>query len=270
MEELTISLVLFNANKEELKKLLASLERQQEIRFKLLIHDNSAGPTPIGHYNFEIEYHKSLRNIGFGRAHNANFKKSNKATHFLIINPDVYFGDPLLLRKLLDRSGPKTLSSVRILNPDGSIQEVHRLLPRFADIARRFFYNKLGVYSPYKYTYTLSHVDKTKDFECPCISGCFMLFAPGLFQEAGGFDEELFLYFEDVDLSRRCYYISGGKNIVHGDLVIFHTWGRQGYKNIEMFKVHVLSAVYYFNKYGIFRDDYSKTVNMRLEAQKSK
>jgi GT2 family glycosyltransferase len=270
MLELNISLVLYNTKDEELTKLLSSLDRQKNIKFKLLIHDNSANATALSKYNFEIEYFKSFQNLGFGRAHNANFKKASQNAHFLVINPDVYFDDPLLLRKLVDKSGPQTLSSVRILNTNGTIQEVHRLLPRFADIVRRFFFNKLGIYYPYKYTYTLNHIDKTKDFECPCISGCFMLFSPGFYEEVGGFDEELFLYFEDVDLSRRCYYASGGKNIVHGELFIYHSWNRQGYKNFEMFKLHVLSAVYYFQKYGFIKDEYSKRVNMRLEAINSR
>ena len=266
MVELNISLVLFHTKEQELLQLLSSLDQQREIKFKLYIHDNSSKSPKLVKYHFDIEVYNSHRNLGFGRAHNANFKRSEKGTPFLVINPDVYFDDPLLLRKLVDKSRPQTLSSVHILNPNGTTQEVHRLFPRFADIVRRFFYNKLGVYYPYKRTYTMGHIDKTQDFECPCISGCFMMFAPGLYEEVGGFDEELFLYFEDVDLSRRCYFLSEGKNTVHGELVIYHTWNRQGYKSIEMFKVHVLSAVYYFQKYGIFRDDYSKKVNMRLEA----
>jgi GT2 family glycosyltransferase len=270
MNELNISLVLYNTNDDELRKLLDSLALQKEICFKLLILDNSEESREIINYPFEIDYQKSPRNIGFGRAHNKNFAQAENNLHFLVINPDVYFEDPLLLRKLVDKSAPQTLSSVKILNPNGTIQEVHRLLPRFADIVRRFFFNKLGVFYPYKYTYTLSHIDRDKDFECPCISGCFMLFAPGLYKETGGFDEGLFLYFEDVDLSRRCYFTSGGKNVVHGELSIYHSWNRQGYKTLKMFKIHVLSAAYYFQKYGIFRDQYSKTVNMRIEALNKK
>ncbi|MFP5492699.1 MAG: hypothetical protein ACLGG0_14435 [Bacteriovoracia bacterium] len=205
-------------------------------------------------------------NLGFGRAHNANFLKSNPEAYFLVINPDVYFDDPLLFRKLIDRTPKNTLSSVRILNPDGSIQDVHRLLPRFADIVRRFVLNKLGVYYPYRHSYTLSHIDKTREFRCPNISGCFMLFAPVLFSTLGGFDPNIFLYFEDIDISRRSYKFSGGANRVFGDLTVFHTWKKQGYKNIDTFKAHVLSAVYYFQKYGIFRDTYSKQVNQEFNG----
>jgi GT2 family glycosyltransferase len=265
MIELNISLVLYNTNEDELKRLFSSLEKQINVKFKLLILDNSLTRRNFEQYNFEVDYQKSFRNIGFGRAHNANYNRSELNSFFLVINPDVYFDDPLLLRKLIDKSENTGLSSVRILNPDGTIQEVHRLLPRFTDICRRFVLNKMGVYYPYKHTYTLSHIDKTKPFVCPNISGCFMLFSPGLFGEAKGFDEGLFLYFEDIDLSRRCYYLTNGNAIVHGDLHVYHTWKRQGYRNCEMFKIHVLSAVYYFQKYGIFRDQYSKVVNQQIE-----
>lgn len=266
MIELNISLVLYNSDEIELERLLSSLDKQTNIKFKLLIQDNSLQRRKLKlQYSYEIDYRKSPRNIGFGKAHNANFERADQNVYFLVINPDVYFEDPLLLRKLIDKTGSNRLSSVRILNPDGTIQEVHRLLPRFTDICRRFILNKLGIYYPYKHTYTLSHIDKTKAFICPNISGCFMLFAPGLYATVGGFDEGLFLYFEDIDLSRRCYYATNGNNIVFGDLVIYHTWKRQGYKSCEMFKIHVLSAAYYFQKYGIFRDRYSKVVNQQIE-----
>lgn len=264
---LSISLVLYQTSDDELSKLLDSLSLQSNKDFELFILDNSPEPRNIQTYNFKINYYKSAINLGFGRGHNANFKRAN-SKYFLVINPDIYFDDTTLLNSLINRMEQNQsigLSSVRILNPDGSLQEVHRLLPRFSDICRRFFFNKLGIYYPYKHTYTLNHIDKTQDFKCPNISGCFMMFNSEVYKQAAGFDEQLFLYFEDIDLSRRCYFLTNGENHVFGNLVVYHTWKRQGYRSLFTFKVHVLSAVYYFQKYGVFRDKYSKTVNQKFE-----
>lgn len=266
MIELYVSLVIYNSSDAELSRLMQSLELQLDVNFKLLVHDNRQCGYQFQGRNFSVDYERSALNLGFGRAHNANFLKANPEAYFLVINPDVYFEDPLLFRKLIDRTPKNTLSSVRILNPDGSIQDVHRLLPRFADIVRRFILNKLGVYYPYRHSYTLSHIDKTREFRCPNISGCFMLFAPVLFSTLGGFDPNIFLYFEDIDISRRSYKFSGGANRVFGDLTVFHAWKKQGYKNMDTFKAHVLSAVYYFQKYGVFRDTYSKKVNQEFNG----
>lgn len=267
MTELNISLVLYNSDEQELQRLLDSLNKQKEITIKLFIFDNSGQKRDLSRSNFEIDYYSSSINIGFGKAHNRNFLRANSNKHFLVINPDVHFENPLLLRNIVNKTKEKSLTSVRILNPDGSLQEVHRLLPRFSDICRRFILNKIGVYYPYKHTYTLGHIDKTKEFICPNISGCFMLFSPGLFAEVGGFDENIFLYFEDVDLSRRCYALTGGSNKVFGEEYVYHSWKRAGYSNLETFKIHVLSAIYYFQKYGIFRDSYSKRVNQTFEQK---
>ena len=267
MTTLSISLVIYNSNDAELLRLFKSLESQKGINFELLILDNSHSRTFCQECNFKILYAKSNTHVGFGRDHNKNFKKA-RGRYFLVINPDVYFDDEYLLKKLVERMDGNPLiglSSVRILNPDGSLQEVHRLLPRFTDICRRFLFNKLGIYYPYKHTYTLSHIDKTRTFKCPNISGCFMFFRTDAFKEINGFDEQLFLYFEDIDISRRCYFESNGENSVFGDLTIFHTWKRQGYKSLNTFKIHVLSATYYFQKYGILRDHYSKMVNQNFE-----
>lgn len=269
MVQITISLVLYNCTDFELNTLLSSLDRQTSVSFNLLIFDNSPGPEKVktGKRNFKIDYYKSPSNVGFGKGHNYNFLRSNYSPYFLVINPDIYFDDPLLLKKIFDRMNENLsigLSSVRILNSDGSLQEVHRLLPRFSDICRRLIFNKLGIYNSDKHAYTLPQVDKTKDFQCPNIAGSFMMFRSDLYAELKGFDEQLFLYFEDIDLSRRFYFKTNGQNIVFGELIVFHTWKRQGYKSLEIFKIHVLSGVYYFQKYGIFRDEYSKTVNQSI------
>ena len=88
-----------------------------------------------------------------------------------------------------------------------------------------------------------------------------MVFRSELYKDVGGFDEGIFLYFEDIDLSRRCHFATNGKNLVFGELTAYHSWARAGYKSMEIFKIHMLSTAYYFQKYGVFRDEYAKSVN---------
>lgn len=268
MLELNLSLVIYKPNLKDLDKLFHSLSIQQDIKFKLYIWDNSPKKNDISHRTLDIDYRHGRENIGFGRGHNANFKRAIESEFFLVINPDIYFDDPLLFRKLINRmkSHPQVLlSSVRILNPDGSIQECHRLLPTFNDIFKRFVLGMLKIYKAEDHRYTLSHIDKTKTFICPNISGAFMLFVSNAFNELNGFDEGIFLYFEDIDISRRCYSLSLGTNTVFGELHVYHSWGRAGYKSFEIFKIHMLSVAYYFQKYGVFNDKFTWEANRQLK-----
>jgi GT2 family glycosyltransferase len=264
MLDFSISLVIYNPNFEDLDKLFHSVSLQKDVSFEFLVWDNSPVTNDVTYPKFPIAYKKSVANLGYGRGHNENFKVASSSTYFLVINPDIYFDDPYFLKKIKDRmqASPEIgASSVRLLNPDGSTQDMHRLLPSLGDIAKRFVFQKLKIYSPETHKYTLAHIDKSKDFICPSIGGSFMVFRSELYKKVGGFDEGIFLYFEDIDLSRRCHFETGGTNTVFGELTAFHAWGRAGYKSVEIFKLHMLSTAYYFQKYGVFRDEYAKHIN---------
>ncbi len=264
MVDFSISLVIYKPNFEDLSKLFYSVALQKDVSFQFLIWDNSPETNKIDCPNFPVAYKKSVANLGYGRGHNENFKVASPATLFLVINPDIYFDDPYFLKKIKDRmlTSPEIgASSVRLLNPDGTNQDMHRLLPSLGDIAKRFVFQKLKIYRPETHKYTLGHIDKTKDFKCPSIGGSFMVIRSELYKKLKGFDEDIFLYFEDIDLSRRCHFETGGTNTVFGEMTAFHAWARAGYKSIEIFKIHILSTAYYFQKYGVFRDKYAKHVN---------
>ncbi len=266
MIDIAISLVIYNPNLHDLEKLFKSVSIQQGVTFEFLIYDNSPHRNDLECKYFPLNYQKGVENVGFGRAHNQNFNRSSPSEFFLIINPDIYFDDPFMLKKIVDRmrNKPKVgLSSVRMLSPDGSLQDTHRLLPMITDIMKRFFLNKLKIYDSTKHQYTLSDIDKTQEFKCPNICGAFMLIRSNLFKDLKGFDEGIFLYFEDIDLSRRAHLETREMNTVFGDLTVYHTWGRAGYRSLESFKIHILSLAYYFQKYGVFRDKYALEVNKK-------
>lgn len=267
MLDLSISLVIYNPNYSDLKKLFDSIKLQTGVSFEVLVWDNSPNKSDMSFANIPLGYQKGVGNLGYGRGHNENFKRASNSKYFLVINPDIYFDDPHFFTKIIERmkADPQVgLSSVRLLNPDGTNQDMHRLLPNLSDIAKRFVYQKLKIYDPKKHKYTLMHVDKTKDFVCPSIGGSFMFFRSDVYRQLNGFDEEIFLYFEDIDISRRAHFETEGGNRVFGELTAYHAWGRAGYKSVEIFKIHMLSTAYYFQKYGVFRDRYTKKINDKL------
>lgn len=265
MLDFTISLVTYRPNLEDLEKLFHSLNIQKDVSFEFLVWDNSPYPSNFN-TPFQTNYKIGVENVGYGKGHNQNFKRKKPSKYFLVINPDIYFDDPYLLKKIKDRMDAASeigLSSVRLLNPDGSNQDMHRQLPCLSDIARRFILRKLKMYRPESHKYTLSHIDKTKDFICPSIGGSFMVFRTDMYKILNGFDEGIFLYFEDIDISRRCHQLTQEKNTVFGELTAYHFWGQGGYRSFKIFKAHMLSTAYYFQKYGILNDSYAHRVNER-------
>lgn len=185
MLDLSISLVVYNPNFEDLEKLFHSISLKKDVSFEFLVWDNSPPKNEVKSLKFPIDYKLGTSNLGNGTGHNRNFERSRPAKYFLVINPDIYFDDPFFIKKIVDRMNTSPsigLSSVRLLNQDGTTQDMHRLLPSLGDIAKRFVFQKLKIYKPETHKYTLMHIDKTKDFICQNIGGSFMA---ELFQARG-------------------------------------------------------------------------------------
>ena len=66
------------------------------------------------------------------------------------------------------------------------------------------------------------------------------------------FDDGYFMYCEDFDLMRRLHKY--GKTIFYPEVSIVHDHAHESYKNQKMLKLHIKSAIRYFNKFGWFRD----------------
>jgi GT2 family glycosyltransferase len=70
-----------------------------------------------------------------------------------------------------------------------------------------------------------------------------------LFRELGGFDERIFLYAEDADLTLRVNQVS--RTVYVPDAMVRHEWQRSSYKKFGMFSKHLRSLAYYFRKWGL-------------------
>lgn len=87
-----------------------------------------------------------------------------------------------------------------------------------------------------------------------------MFFRTSELKRLGGFDERYFMYFEDADISRRFYQNS---DIVYYPKVsVVHLAHRESHKNVKLLRIHLKSAIQYFNKWGwIFDKDRSRINN---------
>lgn len=130
---------------------------------------------------------------GFGANHNQALRRS-KDEYLCILNPDVRLATdpfPALLDALRD---PKAaLAAPRVVTPDGQVENSARRFPTFWSLARK----ALGAVPP------LDYPDTAQAASPDWVAGMFMLARREAFEAVGGFDENYFLYYEDVDLCRR-------------------------------------------------------------------
>ncbi|GJD36994.1 glycosyltransferase family 2 protein [Methylobacterium aerolatum] len=153
---------------------------------------------------------RNVRNEGYGRANNIGIRAAEGARHVLIVNPDVALqpgAAAALLRAVRDWPDAG-LYSPRIVEPDG-----------------RFFYQPRSLLAAYL-TNPPGRRDLPEGDACaPFLSGACLMVERGLFLALGGFDEAIFLFYEDDDLCRRIADTGRALIHVHG-AVALHGRGR--------------------------------------------
>ncbi|MEH3147148.1 MAG: glycosyltransferase family 2 protein [Methylobacterium frigidaeris] len=138
------------------------------------------------------------RNQGYGRANNAGVRAAAGAGHVLILNPDVTLrpGAADALLAAAARYPEAGLYAPRIVEPDG-----------------RFFFQARSLLAPYLTNPGGRLVPPEGDACAPFLSGACLMIRRELFLDLGGFDDEIFLFYEDDDLCRRI--ADAGLALVH-------------------------------------------------------
>jgi O-antigen biosynthesis protein len=146
------------------------------------------------------------KNVGFGKANNIAMREA-KGDYLLILNPDTIVAEDTL-RIMVDymRSHPECgVSGCKLLNADGSFQiSCRRGFPTpWASFTKLFGLSSIFPNSPLFAQYNLTYLPDNETYEVDALAGAFMLLSQDAFKKTGGFDEDFFMYGEDLDLSYR-------------------------------------------------------------------
>ena len=166
-------------------------------------------------------------NIGFGRANNEGAKIA-RGKYVCITNPDVNFEDNSIKKMMdfMDLHKHFGLCGCKILEIDRSYQKnvFIKKYDIWFIIYQHYFLFKLPlIKNLLKKYFVLNDNEYEKRFQPNVISGALMFFRKSIYQKIGGFDEELFMYSEDVDISLRAkkesdvIYLPEAYILHHGD-----------------------------------------------------
>lgn len=265
---ITASIVIYKNDQAILQKAIACF-LDSTTNAKLYLIDNSPNPVYLPYFkNNRIEYIFANKNLGFGAGHNIALRAvvaNNASKYHLVLNPDVYF-DPQVVAKMLqymEDNDEVGLAMPKVLYPDGRLQPLCKLLPSPLTLfSRRFLGFIPGWLKRVNEVYEMHFSGYDKIMDVPFLSGCFMFLRVEALKKVGIFDERMFLYTEDTDLTRRIhqYY----RTIYYPEVSIFHYNEKGSYKNTITMLHHIRSAITYFNKWGWFTDFERDTINQRI------
>ncbi len=89
-----------------------------------------------------------------------------------------------------------------------------------------------------------------------------MVFRTSIFKEIGYFDDNIFMYLEETDITRRV--MKKYKTVMYPESIVYHKWEKGTHKNKKLRNITIQSAIYYFNKYGWFFDKERRKINAQI------
>ncbi len=210
MKKITAIIVNWN-DKDVIGKCIQSLLDQDRTKIDIIVSDNGSDDGSVDSIRRRfpsVQIIENGKNLGFGSAINRGLATA-RGDYLIFLNSDLML-DPKCIGEL-----------AKFLDSDSSIGGA---IPKILYIDRRDTINSLGVlinYTGIAYPNLLDQKDSSwmEPFESAC-GGIFML-RREVYETIGGFDEDLFLYHEDHDLSWRIR-LTGWKLTVIPEATMYH------------------------------------------------
>ena len=180
------------------------------IEFEVIVSDNGStdGSVDFIRQNYpQVLVTENRANLGFSKGNNVGIRRS-RGEYVLILNPDTIIHDGALDRwiQFADRHPEAGGFGCRVLNPDGSYQGSPRPFPTiWRDLLAALYLRPLayvsGIFISDTYIGWQGDSERLIDWQ----SGCCVMFRGDLIRRMGGFDEQFFYHYEEVDLCRRVW-----------------------------------------------------------------
>jgi GT2 family glycosyltransferase len=228
---------------------LQSVQRAiQQVDAEIIIVDNHSSDSSceMVKANFsEVILVENKTNYGFSKANNQGVSLA-QGEYVLILNPDTVLAEDTLEKIILFADKIKNLGALGVKLIDGTgkyLSESKRNIPT----PKRALY-KLLSNSHYKLSYYANQINENEIAEVPVLVGAFMLLKRETYTKVGGFDEQFFMYGEDIDL---CYQLLelGYKNYYYGATQVIHYKGESTKKDIKYLKYFYGAMKLFYRKH---------------------
>ena len=245
--KLTVIIVNYNV-KYFLEVCLHSVERAAEgMDVEIIVVDNNStdGSCDMIKYLFpRVTLVENKDNKGFSKANNQGVAIA-AGEYILFLNPDTVMPEDFLKKSIgyMDTHPKAGALGPRLIDGKGDFApDAKKSFPSLSvAIFKTTGINKIFSRSPYFNKYYAVHIGERETAPVEVLSGCCMLVRRKAMDEAGGpFDEDYFMYCEDVDLSWRIKK-AGYQNVYFPEVNLIHYKG-------ESTRKMTLSYVRIFNE----------------------
>ncbi|MFA6522157.1 MAG: glycosyltransferase family 2 protein [Patescibacteria group bacterium] len=237
MKDLSIVIVTFNEEPEILEECFASVASSTRLNWELLVIDNGnhADTKRLAEAIPNCRYIPNPENKGFAYAVNQGMKLSG-GRYALLLNPDTRFAPDVLAKMIqkIDADPTIGIASCVIRYPDGTLQESIRRFPGITDQLLILLKVPHVLKTSVMDRYLMRDADPLQTQDVDSIMGAFMFIRRELMEDIGLFDEQYFLWYEEVDYCKMARQADW--RILHvGDVEVTHHKGH-AFGKIETLK----------------------------------
>ncbi|HKO75996.1 MAG TPA: glycosyltransferase family 2 protein [Flavobacterium sp.] len=258
MFDIAIILINYNSSKHTINCIQSIIDNiSKKINYQIIITDNCSEKEDYltlkafcETFSFpNLELHRSNINTGFGGGNMFGVQYANAKYYAFINNDTLFLNDCLsILKSALDDNKNIGIAGAQAYKENGDFMIS---LDHFASPAREIIgRNFLEFINPKKYP------KRKKKYSVPTqvnfIPGSFMFLRAADFNEIGGFDTNIFLYYEETDLCLRLEKKSKYAYLIP-DAKFIHIHGVSTTQSIAIKKELKISLLYVIQKhYGFW------------------
>lgn len=227
-----LSVIIVNYNSGELigPCIVSVKEAMNRIRGEIIVVDNNStdgSKESLPQKFTDLRFILNKENLGFAKACNQGFTISS-GKYVLFLNPDTTVPENALLScvSFFETHEEAGAVGVRMISSKGKfLKESKRGFPSpSASFYKLFGFAAIFPNSKTFAKYYQGHLPETAISSVEVLSGAFMMIRADALKKVNGFDEDFFMYGEDIDLSFRIQK-AGYKNYYLGNTVITHLKG---------------------------------------------
>ncbi len=172
---------------------------------------------------------ENKENLGFSKGNNIGVAKA-KGEYVCILNPDTVVAEDTFTKILKFSESKSNLGIVgcRLIDGTGKfLPESKRNIPVIKVAAQKIFGNDTHYYA--------NHLEETETGKAAIFVGAFMVLKTEVYNSVEGFDEDYFMYGEDIDFSYKLLN-KGFDNYYYGATTIIHYKGESTLKDANYAK----------------------------------
>jgi len=233
--DLSIIIVSFNTREILTNCVESVIKFTKNIKYEIIIVDNDSKDGSQEQIKYlqkkysQVSLIASKENLGFGKANNLGAKKA-KGEYLLFLNSDTVIFDNAIKQSLenLKKQNKVGVYSCKLLNADKTIQASGGHFPNLGNVfAWQLFIDDLPIIGKFIPSFHPQLVSYDRNKQMDWVTGAFMIIPKNVFEEVEGFDENIFMYTEEMEL---CFRLRkrGYKTMYQISPAIIHLGGASG------------------------------------------